>query len=76
VVQVVVVAKEPLPGTVKTRLCPPLTAAQAASVAAAALADTLEAVAGTNCSARVVAFEGSPDGWVPKGFSVVPQASG
>jgi len=75
-VQVVVIAKEPLPGTVKTRLCPPLTSAQAADVAAAALADTLEVVARTNCRARVVAFEGRPDGWVPGGFSVVPQRRG
>jgi hypothetical protein len=75
-VQVVVVAKEPLPGLVKTRLCPPLTAVQAAGVAAAALADTLEVVARTSCLARVVAFEGSPEGWVPRGFSVVPQRAG
>ena len=52
-VQVVVIAKEPRPGTVKTRLCPPLTPRQAASVAAAALADTLEVVAGTELQCRV-----------------------
>jgi hypothetical protein len=75
-VQVVVIAKEPLPGTVKTRLCPPLTSAQAAGVAAAALADTLGVVARTDCRARVVAFDGSPGGWVPSGFIVVPQRAG
>ncbi|OEV21105.1 glycosyltransferase, partial [Streptomyces nanshensis] len=39
-----VIAKEPLPGRAKTRLCPPCTPQQAARLAAAALHDTLEAV--------------------------------
>ena len=39
-VQVVVIAKEPRPGAVKTRLCPPLMPEQAAELAEAALADT------------------------------------
>ncbi|MFI2711158.1 DUF2064 domain-containing protein [Micromonospora sp. NPDC018662] len=42
-----VVAKAPVPGAVKTRLCPPATPTQAARIAAAALRDTLEAVAAT-----------------------------
>ena len=75
-VQVVVIAKEPLAGTVKTRLCPPLTASEAASVAAAALADTLEVVSSSDCRATVVAFEGESDGWVPSEFAVVPQRRG
>ena len=75
-VQVVVIAKEPLVGTVKTRLCPPLTASEAADVAAAALADTLEVVGRSNCRSTVVAFEGESDGWVPDGFVVVPQCPG
>jgi rSAM/selenodomain-associated transferase 1 len=75
-VQVVVVAKEPLAGTVKTRLCPPLTSSEAANVAAAALADTLEVVGDSRCRATVVAFEGDSDGWVPGGFTVVPQRRG
>lgn len=41
---VIVVAKAPVPGTVKTRLSPPLTLAQAAQLAAAALSDTMDAV--------------------------------
>ena len=75
-VQVVVIAKEPVAGTVKTRLCPPLTASGAARVAAAALADTLEVVGSTNCRSTVVAFEGHSEGWVPDGFVVVPQRRG
>ncbi|MGW5673164.1 glycosyltransferase, partial [Micromonospora sp. NPDC003776] len=42
-----VMAKAPVAGAVKTRLCPPATAAQAARIAAAALRDTLDAVAAT-----------------------------
>ena len=42
--QLVVIAKEPLPGDVKTRLCPPCTLGQAAAIAEAALADTLAVV--------------------------------
>ncbi|MEV6522462.1 DUF2064 domain-containing protein [Longispora sp. NPDC051575] len=42
--RITVVAKEPAPGRVKTRLCPPCTPEQAAALAAAALADTLAAV--------------------------------
>ena len=40
----IVLAKEPVPGQVKTRLTPPYTPEQAASLAAAALHDTLAAV--------------------------------
>lgn len=39
-----VMAKAPVPGRVKTRLCPPATLAQAAEIAAASLLDTLDAV--------------------------------
>ncbi|MYV39613.1 glycosyltransferase, partial [Streptomyces sp. SID1328] len=40
-----VIAKEPRPGRVKTRLTPPFTPGQAAALAEAALTDTLRAVA-------------------------------
>ncbi|HEY3649911.1 MAG TPA: hypothetical protein VGL33_18240, partial [Streptosporangiaceae bacterium] len=39
--QIVVIAKEPYPGRVKTRLTPPFTPVQAAELAAASLSDTL-----------------------------------
>ncbi|MGK5741035.1 TIGR04282 family arsenosugar biosynthesis glycosyltransferase [Micromonospora sp. URMC 103] len=42
-----VVAKAPLPGAVKTRLCPPASPLQAARIAAAALRDTIDAVRAT-----------------------------
>lgn len=73
---ILVIAKAPTPGLVKTRLTPPCTPEQAADLAAAALADTLETVARTPARQRVVVFEGAPDGWVPDGFDVLPQVSG
>ncbi|HET9692131.1 MAG TPA: DUF2064 domain-containing protein [Acidimicrobiales bacterium] len=71
----IVVAKEPLPGRVKTRLCPPLDPVGAAEVAAAALADTLAAVAACGASRRVLALDGAPGARlvVPTGFEVIPQ---
>ena len=71
--QVLVLAKEPLPGRAKTRLTPPLAPEQAAAVARAALLDTLSAVAGVPVTRRTVVLEGSGDGWLPAGFQVLPQ---
>jgi uncharacterized protein len=68
-----VIAKQPLPGRVKTRLCPPCTPAQAARLAAASLADTLVAVAATPAARRVLVFDGDPAGYVPEGFDVIAQ---
>jgi glycosyltransferase A (GT-A) superfamily protein (DUF2064 family) len=70
---VLVLAKEPVPGRVKTRMCPPLSAAEAAEVATAALADTLDAVAACSADRRIVALDGHPGPWLPTGFTVVPQ---
>lgn len=64
--QVLVMAKTPVPGRVKTRLCPPCTPRQAAEIAAAALADTLAAVAATPGVRRRLVVEGdhpAPPGW-------------
>lgn len=49
-VQILVMAKSPVPGSVKTRLCPPYALDEAARLAAAALEDTLAAVAATASS--------------------------
>jgi rSAM/selenodomain-associated transferase 1 len=69
-----VIAKEPIPGRVKTRLTPPCTPTQAAALAAAALADTLAAVAAARgASRRVLVLDGRPGSWVPAGFDVIPQ---
>ncbi|MGV9213774.1 TIGR04282 family arsenosugar biosynthesis glycosyltransferase [Micromonospora sp. RB23] len=53
-----VVAKAPVAGAVKTRLCPPVTPAQAARIAAAALRDTLDAVRATPGVTPVLAWSG------------------
>ncbi|MEO5678521.1 MAG: glycosyltransferase, partial [Acidimicrobiales bacterium] len=71
-----VLAKEPVAGRVKTRLCPPLTPAEAAAVAEAALADTLAAVARCGADRLVVALDGAPGPWLPAGFEVIPQRGG
>jgi rSAM/selenodomain-associated transferase 1 len=70
---VLVMAKAPVPGRVKTRLCPPCTPEQAAAIAEAALADTLDAVALCGADRRVVALDGAPGPWLPVGFEVVAQ---
>lgn len=73
----IVIAKAPVPGRVKTRLTPPFTPEQGAELAGAALADTLEAVAGARCSLPVLALEGDPGlVSVPGRFAVVAQAGG
>ncbi|MDQ0578895.1 TIGR04282 family arsenosugar biosynthesis glycosyltransferase [Streptomyces rishiriensis] len=71
-----VIAKEPLPGRVKTRLTPPFTPYEAAALAEAALSDTLRAVAATPASRRVLVLDGAPGPWLPPGFEVVPQCAG
>ena len=59
--RLLVLAKAPVPGRVKTRLCPPCTPDQAAAIAAAALADTLAATTGAAPGRTVLALDG-PDG--------------
>jgi len=73
---VLVMAKSPVPGRVKTRLCPPCTPDEAAALAEAALADTLEAVAASGADRRIVALDGAPGPWLPPDFDVVPQIDG
>jgi glycosyltransferase A (GT-A) superfamily protein (DUF2064 family) len=72
----VVIAKAPVPGLVKTRLTPPLTPDQAAAVAEAALVDTLAAVLATPADRRLLVLAGEPGPWLPAGFEVVPQCAG
>lgn len=57
---VLVLAKAPVPGLVKTRLCPPLLPEQAADLAAAALLDSLDAAAGVPGGTAVVVLTGDP----------------
>jgi len=70
-VNIVVLAKAPRPGYVKTRLCPPCTPEEAAMLAAAALTDTLDAVLATPAGRHVLVLDGAIPS--PAGFEVFPQ---
>ncbi|WP_461110454.1 TIGR04282 family arsenosugar biosynthesis glycosyltransferase [Streptomyces calidiresistens] len=71
-----VIAKEPLPGRVKTRLTPPYTPEQAARLAEASLTDTLRTGLRVPARRRVLALAGRPGPWLPPGWEVVPQGTG
>lgn len=73
---VVVIAKETIPGRVKTRLHPPFSLEQAADLAAASLSDTLATVTALAATERVLYFDGSvlPSG--AEAFRVIPQSGG
>jgi len=73
---VLVLAKEPVAGRVKTRLCPPCTPADAAAIAAAAIADTLAAAAATAGARPVLVLDGAPGPWLSARVAVVPQSGG
>jgi uncharacterized protein len=80
-VTLLVVAKAPVPGQTKTRLAATVGDQRAAELAAAALLDTLDAVAATPVAARVVALTGELDAAVSAAeirgrlepFTVIPQ---
>ena len=74
--QLVVIAKAPVPGRVKTRLCPPYQPQEAARLAAAALADVLDAVRATPAARRVLVLDGDPDLVDYSGLDLLPQAPG
>ncbi len=74
---IIVLAKSPVPGRVKTRLCPPLVPEQAAAIAEAALIDTLRVAENTSAHHRYLVVDGTPGAWLPKDvFRVLPQRSG
>jgi len=73
---ILVLAKEPVPGRVKTRLCPPCAPDEAAAVAAAALFDTFAAALGAGADRVIAVLDGQPGDWLPAGVEVRPQASG
>lgn len=73
---VIVLAKQPLPGRVKTRLTPPLRPDQAARIAAASLADTLAAADAVEAHQHLLAFSGDSGGWLPTGWRVTDQPAG
>ena len=70
-VQLLVFAKQPVPGRVKTRLCPPCTHRQAAAVATAALRDTIAAADAAPWERRTLVINGRCK--PPPGWAVAPQ---
>jgi rSAM/selenodomain-associated transferase 1 len=78
-VALAVMAKAPAPGAVKTRLCPPLTAPQAAALARCFLQDRVEQVGRVAGARPLVAFappdaEAAVAALLPPGVRLVPQA--
>ncbi len=73
---ILVLAKAPHPGHSKTRLAPAFGLVGAAALAGAALADTLEAVAGTPRARGVLVLAGERPQPLPPGIEVVAQAGG
>lgn len=73
----IVLAKQPIPGRVKTRFTPPCTPAEAAALARAALDDTLETVTSMpGIDRRVLVIDGEPTHWQREHFEVFDQCDG
>jgi glycosyltransferase A (GT-A) superfamily protein (DUF2064 family) len=71
-----VLAKEPVAGRVKTRLSPTYTPAQAATLARAALEDTLAAALATRGTRVLLVLDGNPGPWLPASVHVADQVAG
>jgi glycosyltransferase A (GT-A) superfamily protein (DUF2064 family) len=71
-----VLAKSPSAGQVKTRLTPAFTPEEAASLAAASLADTLHAVLSMPAERRVLLLNGEIGRWLPSGIDVITDLTG
>ena len=74
--QVLVMAKNPVPGRVKTRLTPPYSQVAAADLAGAALLDTLDAVCATPARRRLLVLDDDPVVPVPEGVELMTQRGG
>lgn len=70
---VIVLAKSPRPGRVKTRLQPTFSGEEAAALAAASIRDTLDAVADLGPRLTVIAWDGPAVSWLPPDALVLPQ---
>ena len=76
VMHLLVMAKEPIAGQVKTRLTPACSPTEAALLAEAALADTLEAACASGADEVIVALDGRAGPWCPTGVRIVQQITG
>ena len=79
---VTVIAKAPVPGRVKTRLCPPCSPQQAAALAAAGLAETMSGIDATLHARsakrrtgvmRTLLLDGTPQPWMSSAWRVIAQ---
>lgn len=73
---VLVLAKAPRAGRVKTRLQTRFSPREAAALARAALLDTLDVVQRYDVARRVLVLDGEPGPWAPLGFEVHRQVDG
>ncbi len=74
--RLIVIAKECVPGRVKTRLTPSLSAADAAALASASLQQTLQVVRSVQVDERVLLLDGDPRDIDTSGFRVEAQTGG
>jgi len=78
-VHITIIAKAPIPGRVKSRLCPPCSPEQAAEIAVAALADTFDALDTVRDRVkgdlvdRFLLLDGAPQAWMPSRYAPVRQ---
>lgn len=72
----IVLAKQPMPGRVKTRLMAAFTATESATLAAAALSDTLDVAEQVRAAQRVLAFDGDATNWLRAGWRLQMQSDG
>ena len=72
----VLIAKEPIPGRVKTRLHPTLSFSEAAELAAASIDDTIEAMRDVPATHRILLFDGERPPASASAFEVIPQSMG
>lgn len=70
---IIVMAKSPIAGRAKTRLCPPCTSEESASLARAALIDTLTAAVNSEADRVVVCLRGAQDDWLIGRTEVIEQ---
>ena len=77
----IIVAKEPVPGRTKTRLCPPFTPQSAAEFYRCLMLDSLALMNRLAMADRIIAYtpvgaRGYFESLAPNGFHLIPQAGG
>ena len=73
---IVLLTKAPRPGSVKTRLCPPLSFVAAAQFAEAAIADTMDVIDQLDWSTCVLAIDRPNKHWTRPGWFQIGQPPG